>query len=128
MSEQLHYALFTGCTAKQSTPELLSSTLAVAKKLGLTMITICNTCQLNSAMTKHALDKDPELKARVNEKLAEVGLEYKGTSEIKHFLYAIIDALEGKPVDYDHKNKCCGFHVEFQANPKTLLFCFIKNI
>ncbi len=211
MSEQLHYALFTGCTAKQSTPELLSSTLAVAKKLGikitileeasccgashlqdfdeflahvlnarnicyaeklgLTMITICNTCQLNSAMTKHALDKDPELKARVNEKLAEVGLEYKGTSEIKHFLYAIIDeyglekvkdkvtnplssfniapfygchnirpselhgksngnensynptsldslidALEGNPVNYAHKNKCCGFHVELQAN------------
>ncbi len=208
---QLHYALFTGCTAKQSTPELLSSTLAVAdklgikitileeasccgashlqdfdeflahvlnarnicyaEKLGLTMITICNTCQLNSAMTKHALDTDPELKARVNEKLAEVGLEYKGTSEIKHFLYtlideyglenikdkvttplshlniapfygchnirpselhapsnnhenpynptsldSLIDALEGHPVDYDRKNKCCGFHVELQAN------------
>ena len=204
---QLHYALFTGCTARQSTPELLSSTLAVAdklgikitildeasccgashlqdfdeflahvlnarnicyaEKLGLTMITICNTCQLNSAMTKHALDTDPELKARVNEKLAEVGLEYKGTSEIKHFLYAIIDeygldnvkdkvttplskfniapfygchnirpselhgndnpynptslddlidALEGHPVDYSSKNKCCGFHVELQAN------------
>ncbi|MCK5854687.1 MAG: CoB--CoM heterodisulfide reductase iron-sulfur subunit B family protein, partial [Sulfurovaceae bacterium] len=210
MSE-FKYALFTGCTAKQSTPELLSSTLAVAdklgieitileeasccgashlqdfdeflahvlnarnicyaEKLGLTMITICNTCQLNSAMTKHALDKDPELKARVNEKLAEVGLEYKGTVEIKHFLYTLVDeygldnikdkvtvplsnfniapfygchnirpselhhgsnngenpynptsldslieALEGNPVDYDHKNKCCGFHVELQAN------------
>jgi len=204
---QLHYALFTGCTAKQSTPELLSSTLAVAdklgikitileeasccgashlqdfdeflahvlnarnicyaEKLGLTMITICNTCQLNSAMTKHALDTDPKLKARVNEKLAEVGLEYKGTSEIKHFLYTLIDeygldsiknkvttplskfniapfygchnirpselhgqdnpynptslddlidALEGNPVNYSSKNKCCGFHVELQAN------------
>jgi len=208
---QLKYALFTGCTAKQSTPELLSSTLAVAdklgieitileeasccgashlqdfdaflahvlnarnicyaEKLGLTMITICNTCQLNSALTKHALDSDPLLKARINEKLAEVGLEYKGSSEIKHFLYVLIDeygldkiqekvvtplskfniapfygchnirpselhessnghenpyaptsldrlivALEGKPVDYQSKNKCCGFHVELQAN------------
>ena len=145
--------------------------ICYAEKLGLTMITICNTCQLNSAMTKHALDSDPELKARVNEKLAEVDLEYKGTSEIKHFLYALIDeyglenikdkvtvplshlniapfygchnirpseihgssngnenpynptslddlvvALEGHPVDYDRKNKCCGFHVELQAN------------
>jgi len=208
---KLHYALFTGCTAKQSTPELLSSTLAVAEKLGieitileeasccgashlqdfdeflahvlnarnicyaeklgLTMITICNTCQLNSAMTKHALDTNPDLKRRVNEKLAEVGLEYKGTSEIKHFLYTLIDdyglenikdkvevplskfniapfygchnirpselhgksnggensynptsldelinALEGNTVDYSSKNKCCGFHVELQAN------------
>jgi succinate dehydrogenase / fumarate reductase cytochrome b subunit len=120
-------------------------------------------------MTKHRLDNDAELKAKVNEKLAEVGLEYKGTSEIVHFLYAIIDdfgldkikemvvkplsqfniapfygchnirpselhqkdnpynptsldeliiACGGESVDYEEKNKCCGFHVELQA-PKT---------
>lgn len=209
--KQLKYALFTGCTAKQSTPEQMMSTLAVARKLnielielteasccgashlqdyddflslvlnarniayaekhGLTMVTICNTCQLNTAMTKHRLDKNPELKARVNEKLAEIGLEYKGTSNVIHFLYAIIDdfgldkikemvvkplsqfniapfygchnirpselhdeshkmrenpykptslddliiACGGKNVDYEEKNKCCGFHVELQA-------------
>lgn len=129
--KKLKYALFTGCTAKQSTPEQMMSTMAVARKLGiemielteasccgashlqdyddflslvlnarniayaekhgLTMVTICNTCQLNTAMTKHRLDKNPELKARINEKLAEVGLEYKGTSNVIHFLYAIID-------------------------------------
>lgn len=209
--KKLKYALFTGCTAKQSTPEQMMSTMAVAKKLnielielteasccgashlqdyddflslvlnarniayaekhGLTMVTICNTCQLNTAMTKHRLDRNPELKARVNEKLAEVGLEYKGTSNIIHFLYAIIDdfgldkikemvvkplsefniapfygchnirpselhdeshnqkenpynptslddliiACGGLNVDYEEKNKCCGFHVELQA-------------
>ena len=131
--KKLKYALFTGCTAKQSTPEQYMSTLAVADKLGielvelveasccgashlqdfddflslvlnarniayaekhgLTMVTICNTCQLNTAMTKHRLDTEPELKAKVNEKLAEVGLEYKGTSQITHFLYAIIDDI-----------------------------------
>lgn len=212
--KKLKYALFTGCTAKQSTPEQMMSTLAVAKKLDielielteasccgashlqdyddflslvlnarniayaekhdLTMVTICNTCQLNTAMTKHRLDNNAELKARVNEKLAEVGLEYKGSSNVIHFLYAIIDdigldkikemvvtplsqfniapfygchnirpselqnqshktkenpynptslddliiACGGMSVDYDEKNKCCGFHVELQA-PKT---------
>ncbi|MCJ7765312.1 MAG: CoB--CoM heterodisulfide reductase iron-sulfur subunit B family protein, partial [Thiovulaceae bacterium] len=128
---KLKYALFTGCTAKESTPEQMTSTMAVADKLGielvelteasccgashlqdyddflslvlnarniayaerhgLTMVTICNTCQLNTAMTKHRLDNNAELKARVNQKLGEVGLEYKGTSLITHFLYAIID-------------------------------------
>jgi len=128
--EKLRYALYTGCTARESTPELLKSTLAIAdklgielvlldeasccgashlqdyddflslvlnarnicyaEKLGLTMVTICNTCQLNTAMTKHRLDTNAELKAKVNAKLAEVGLEYKGTSEVTHFLYAII--------------------------------------
>ncbi len=207
---KLKYALFTGCTARQSTPEQMMSTMAIAEKMdielvvleeasccgashlqdyddflslvlnarnicyaeqrGMTMVTICNTCQLNTMMTKRRLDKDPELKAKVNEKLAEVGLEYKGTSEIVHFLYAIIDdfgleklskmvvkplaefniapfygchnirpseihedsnghenayaprslddlilACGGKNVDYEEKNKCCGFHAELQA-------------
>lgn len=211
--EKLRYALYTGCTARESTPELLKSTLAVAEKLGielvlldeasccgashlqdyddmlslvlnarnicyaeklgLTMVTICNTCQLNTAMTKHRLDTNPQLKAKVNEKLAEVGLEYKGTSEVTHFLYAIIQdygldnlskkvnvplsqfniapfygchnirpselqnlsnggenpynptslddliiACGGNNVDYDAKNKCCGFHAELQS-PRT---------
>ncbi|RUM43782.1 MAG: heterodisulfide reductase subunit B [Hydrogenimonas sp.] len=216
---ELKYALYTGCTARESTPELLMSTMAVAKKLGielvlldeasccgashlqdfddflslvlnarnicyaekrnLPMLTICNTCQLNTVMTKERLDSDEDLKSQVNEKLAEVGLEYKGTSSVRHFLYAIIDdygldklaekverplsdfnvaafygchnirpshlhnkqnavnedsskenpynpssldrlieALQGKSVDYESKNKCCGFHADLQA-PKT---------
>ena len=232
----LKYALYTGCTARESTPELLSSTMAVAKKLGielvlldeasccgashlqdfdeflslvlnarnicyaeklgLPMVTICNTCQLNTVMTKERLDNDPKMKEKVNKKLAEVGLEYKGTTSVRHFLYALIDdyglenisskvvtplshlniapfygchnirpshthykhnippkivaeygveaieekelmskythenpynptsldrlieALEGNSVDYESKNKCCGFHVDLQA-PKT---------
>ena len=210
---KLKYALYTGCTARESTPELLMSTLAIAEaldielvlldeasccgashlqdfddqlslslnarnivyaeKLDLPMVTICNTCQINTAMTKDRLDSDEDLKATINSKLKEVGLEYKGTSEVKHFLYALIDdlgleaisskvtkpltdmqigafygchnirpahlqnksnggensyaptsldrlivALGGKNVEYEHKNKCCGFHVELQA-PKT---------
>jgi len=211
--EKLKYALYTGCTARESTPELLKSTMAIAnklgielvlldeasccgashlqdfddmlslvlnarnicyaEKLGLTMVTICNTCQLNTSLTKERLDSDPELKAKVNAKLAEVGLEYTGTSEVKHFLYALQDdygydkiasqvtnpmediniasfygchnirpshlqhknnggensykpvsldnlvkALGGNAVEYESKNKCCGFHVELQ-NPTT---------
>lgn len=128
--EKLKYALYTGCTARESTPELLKSTLAIADKLGielvlldeasccgashlqdyddflslvlnarnlcyaerlgLKMVTICNTCQLNTAMTKHRLDSDPKLKARVNEKLALSGLHYEGSVEVTHFLYALI--------------------------------------
>lgn len=127
--EKQKYALYTGCTAKVSTPELLKSTLAVAKALdiefeileeasccgashlqdvddflslvlnarnivyaeqrGLDLVTICNTCQINLSMTKERLDSDPVLKQAINEKLAEVGLEYKGTSKITHLLYIL---------------------------------------
>ena len=36
--EKLRYALFTGCTAKESTPEQMMSTMAVANKLGIELI------------------------------------------------------------------------------------------
>lgn len=127
----LKYALYTGCTAKESTPELMKSTMAVADKLniefevldeasccgashlqdfddflslvlnarnicyaekrGLDLVTLCNTCQLNLSMAKERLDSDEKLKRRVNEKLAEVGLEYRGTSKVIHMLYILRD-------------------------------------
>ncbi len=128
---QLKYALFTGCTAKNSTPELMKSTEAVAKKLGielielkeasccgashlqdfdeflslvlnarnicyaeklgLDLVTICNTCNLNLLLADQKLKAEPELRQKVNEKLAEVGLEYKGTSRVRHLLYVLIE-------------------------------------
>jgi succinate dehydrogenase / fumarate reductase, cytochrome b subunit len=129
--KNLRYALFTGCTAKNSTPELLKSTEAVAKKLGielvilheasccgashlqdfddflavtlnarnicyaekhgLHMVTICNTCQLTLLQADERLKNDAALRERVNIELAKVGLEYKGISKVRHFLYAIIE-------------------------------------
>jgi len=207
---KLRYALYTGCTARESTPELLKSTMAIAdaldielvlldeasccgashlqdfddnlslvlnarnicyaENLGLDMVTICNTCQLNTGMTKHRLDGNNELKENINKQLSEVELEYKGSSQVKHFLYALIEdygldnikakvkkplsefniapfygchnirpteiqsssnsgenpyvptslddlieACGGVSVDYEEKNKCCGFHVDLQA-------------
>jgi len=129
----MKYALYTGCTAKESTPELLKSTLAVAKTLGieieildeasccgashlqdfdqflsyvlnarnlclaeqrgLKLVTLCNTCQLMLENTKNKLDSDEELKNKVNEKLKEVGYEYKGEVKVQHFLYAILEDI-----------------------------------
>lgn len=131
MEKIFKYALYTGCTAKQSTPELLKSTLAVAEKLGIQLeileeatccgashlqdfdeflslvlnarnlcyaemkgqdiVTICNTCQLNLALANERLKADKGLLLRVNEKLKEVGLEYKGTVNVKHFIYVLRD-------------------------------------
>ncbi|MEY4503768.1 MAG: hypothetical protein RL154_60 [Pseudomonadota bacterium] len=125
------YALFTGCTARTTAPELLKSTMAVAdalgielvllneasccgathlqdynefmalvinarnivyaEKLGVDMLTICNTCQLVLSQVNEKLKKDEVLKAKVNAKLAEVGLEFKGTINVRHFLNVLIE-------------------------------------
>ncbi|MEF3190990.1 MAG: CoB--CoM heterodisulfide reductase iron-sulfur subunit B family protein [Campylobacterales bacterium] len=152
---------------------LNARTLCYAEAKGLEIVTICNTCQLNLARVADKLNNDEEARAKVNEKLAEVGLKYHGTVRVRHFLYALRDdfgydkiaelvekplkdfniaafygchnirpsklheeatrgenpyvptsldelikALGANAVDYESKNKCCGFHVELQA-PKT---------
>ena len=33
------------------------------------MVTLCNTCQLNTNMTKERIDNDSELKAKVNDEI-----------------------------------------------------------
>jgi len=48
----------------------------------------------------------------------EEDLMYKYTHENPYAptsLDRLIEALEGKPVEYESKNKCCGFHVDLQA-------------
>lgn len=66
--------------------------IALAEAAGFDRIlTVCNTCTLSLRTAKQRLDSDPELRAKVNEALAESGLEYKGTAEITHYLWMLID-------------------------------------
>ncbi len=95
---ELEAATCCGAGAVQEKDEFLSLTinarnLALAEELGLDLLTICNTCTVMLRETKFKLDNDPDLKAAVNEVLAEAGLEYKGTSEVTHFLWEVIDAV-----------------------------------
>jgi len=120
---------------------------------------------------KKKLDESPELKKEVNELLKKEGLEYRGTSEVRHLLWVLIDdvgldtirqkvkaplkdyriapfygchilrpssvlgkdnpldpssldqlieALGGKTIPYEHKNRCCGFHTLLVAEQESL--------
>lgn len=64
--------------------------IAYAEKLGLHLMTICNTCQLVLSEVNAKLKSDERLREKVNKKLAEVGLEFKGSIEVCHFLSVII--------------------------------------
>lgn len=65
--------------------------IALAEKLGLDMVTSCNTCLLGLRHAKHILDTQPEKKEMVNQALKEEGLEYTGKSEVKHLLWVLVD-------------------------------------
>jgi len=141
--------------------------IALAEKMGLDMVTTCNTCLLGLLEAKHKIDADEALKAKVNKYLGAQGLEYKGTSKVTHLLWVlgedygldklkakvkkpltgikiapfygchilrpshlfgdrddpyapssldmVIEALGGEKVEYESKNKCCGFHTMLVA-------------
>jgi len=60
--------------------------LCLAEKMGLDVMTICSGCFETLKTTKILLEEDPAAKARVNEVLKKIGYEYKGTSEVFHFV------------------------------------------
>lgn len=75
--------------------------ISIAEHMGLDIMTVCNTCTLQLRTAKQRLDKDKELREKVNGILRESGhpYEYKGTSKITHFLWVLDDhpeLLEGR--------------------------------
>ena len=145
--------------------------IAAAEKMGLDLVVSCNTCLMTIRTAKKKLDESPELRAEVNELLKKEGLEYRGTSEVRHLLWVLIDdvgldtirrkvkaplsrlkiapfygchilrpstvlgkdnpleptsldllldALGGKTIPYEHKNRCCGFHTLLVAEAESL--------
>ncbi len=60
--------------------------LAIAESMDRDILAICGACSGSLKTVKHDLDKDEKLRAEVNELLAEEGLKYTGTVEVKHLL------------------------------------------
>lgn len=66
--------------------------IALGEKLGTTkIITVCNTCTLMLRTAKAKLDKNKKLRTKVNEGLKSTGLHYKGTAEVTHLLWMLIE-------------------------------------
>ncbi|MCL1904801.1 MAG: CoB--CoM heterodisulfide reductase subunit B [Methanomassiliicoccaceae archaeon] len=82
--------------------------LALAEKQGLDIVTICNGCYGSLFDAAHELHEDKKMLADVNKILAEIGLEYKGGTKVKHFAEVLykevgVDAIKAaikKPLGY----------------------------
>ena len=59
--------------------------LTIAEEQGNDIMTECNGCFGSLFETNHMLHEDPEMKEKINKVLAEVGREYKGEIEVRHF-------------------------------------------
>ncbi|WP_141432564.1 CoB--CoM heterodisulfide reductase iron-sulfur subunit B family protein [Bacillus sp. 03113] len=84
-----------GASHIQDIDDLLATTinarnLALAEELEAPLLTVCNTCTLMLRATKQKLDQNDYTRKKVNQGLKEINLEYKGTNEVTHFLWALI--------------------------------------
>ncbi|HTN72581.1 MAG TPA: heterodisulfide reductase-related iron-sulfur binding cluster, partial [Methylomirabilota bacterium] len=85
------------CTGAGVLPQYISDpinarTFAKAERMGLPVMTICSTCQGVMAQANYRLKEDPTYREKINrEYLADEGLEYKGTIEVKHLLWVIFE-------------------------------------
>jgi succinate dehydrogenase / fumarate reductase cytochrome b subunit len=92
---ELHELKDVGCSgagvlSQEVSDPINARTLAKVEQIGMMMITICSTCQGVFTQANHRLKSDPEYRQRINrDYLASEGLEYKGTVEVKHFLWVL---------------------------------------
>jgi succinate dehydrogenase / fumarate reductase, cytochrome b subunit len=59
--------------------------LAIAERAGLELLTICSTCQGMLSLANLRLT-DPKVRARVDGALKPIGIEYRGTTKVRHLL------------------------------------------
>ena len=64
---------------------LAARNLGVAEAADLDIVTLCSACTATLTECAKELEHDHALKEQVNEKLAEVGVEYKDGVTVKHF-------------------------------------------
>ena len=94
--QEMPSASCTGAGVLQEKNELLGDTLnartfAMAEALRLAILTICSTCQGVMAQANHRMKESPEYLEKINAHLAVEGLEYRGTTEVKHLLWVLIE-------------------------------------
>lgn len=72
---------------------LAARNLCLAEKQGLQIMTICNGCAGTLRKVNKNLKEDKELRERVNGYLKEIGMEFRGTTEVKHFIQVLAEDI-----------------------------------
>ncbi|GJL65341.1 MAG: heterodisulfide reductase [Nitrospirales bacterium] len=70
---------------------LNARTFALAEQQNLPIMTICSTCQGVMSQANHRMTTDESYLAEINQVLGEEGLEYRGTTNIRHFIWILLE-------------------------------------
>ena len=70
---------------------LAARNLCVAERENLNILTLCNGCFGTLNKANKTLKEDKEERERINKYLAEFGMEFKGTIEVKHLVHVLTE-------------------------------------
>lgn len=65
--------------------------ICLAEEADLNLVTLCSGCFESLAMANAMLKDDEQLKAKINKILSQVGKEFLGNKEVRHFLQVLMD-------------------------------------
>jgi len=111
---------------------LAARNLAIAEEMGLDIMTLCNDCYESLLMVNTLLKEKKDLRDKVNETLAKVGKEFKGKTDVKHFVDVLHDDVGIKKIKNAIKAPFDGLRVGAQpgchlTKPKRIHFEMIRG-
>ena len=71
---------------------LAARNMTIAEDMGLDILTLCNGC-FETLKTVNVALKDEKLRAKTNDRLAVVGREYQGRTEVKHLVEVLANDI-----------------------------------
>ena len=106
---------------------LAARNLCMAEQMNLNILALCNDCYESLLATNTILKENHEVRDKVNEILADVGLEFKGKTDVKIFSDALYEDVGIKRVKDAVKKPFNGLRVAVQpgchlTKPKRIHF------
>ncbi|MEM1551386.1 MAG: CoB--CoM heterodisulfide reductase iron-sulfur subunit B family protein [Candidatus Bathyarchaeia archaeon] len=90
---------------------LAARNLCIAEKVGLPIMTLCNGCFCSLNETNKILKEDKKLRDKINGYLKEIGMEFKGTIEVKHLIYVLSEDVGYEKIKNAVKKPLVGIRV-----------------
>lgn len=101
--------------------------LTLAEEKDLDVFTNCSGCTATLSETYHLL-QDPSLRARVNERLARIGREYRGTSRVRHIATLVRDDVGYDAIRFSVSRPLSGLKVAIHYGCHLLKPSRIMNV
>ncbi|MCI4331640.1 MAG: CoB--CoM heterodisulfide reductase iron-sulfur subunit B family protein [Thermoplasmata archaeon] len=71
--------------------------LAIAERAGLELLTVCSTCQGMLTLANRRLE-EPAVKAKVDSALTQIGVQYRGTTPVRHLLQVLTETVGAEAI------------------------------